>query len=210
MTTLRVKATALALVMVFAVLVVVARNVMTPDPFIPLVDEILRTPQTYDGEMVDKLAALGSDGVPAIGLALQSEQPFPMVLVSALERIGDEGGTRPIMEFVERQAPHSSVERSTLAAASILALRGIQNAAACEPVVSILRNQAAHPRVRLASASTSARLCAGALRAEAKAFIASAAKDRSRYLADPNQGFTADELQSALIDADSGNPNADR
>ena len=119
-----------------------------------------------------------------------------------IERIGDERGTDPIVTFVSRQAPYSDVDRSTLTARSVLALRGIPNADACRPVASILRNETAHPRVRLASASTCARLCSGEIRAEAQTFILDAYRDRSRYLADPNRGLLPHELYSALIDVD--------
>jgi hypothetical protein len=193
---------AIALGIIFVVLVIVVRIVTAPDPFVPLVEEVVRTPQTYDGEHIDKLVGLGADAAPAIGTVLLDGPQFPFVLVSALERIGDERGADPIVTFVSRQAPYSDVDRSTLTAKSILALRGIRNADACEPIVAILLNEAAHPRVRLASASTCARLCSGDVRAEAQSFILSAYRDRSRYLADPNQGLLPHELYSALIDVD--------
>src|SRR5690349_5559191 len=148
-----------------------------PDPFVPLVEEVVRTPQTYDGEHVDKLVALGADAVPAIGEVLLAGEKFPFVFVSALERIGDERGTDPIVTFVLRQTPYSDVDRSTLTAKSVLALRGVSNADVCEPLASILRDETAHPRVRLASASACARLCSGDIRGGAQTFILDAYRD---------------------------------
>lgn len=197
----RMKAAAVALVVILA-LVIVGRIVTAPDPFVPLVQEIYRTPQTHGGEIVDKLAALGPDAVPAIGSVLHTGPEFPIVFVRSLERIGDDRGTKPIVEFVSKQAPYSDGDRSTLTAESILALRGIRNPTACTPIASILRDETAHPRVRLASASTCARLCSGGVKAEARSFILSAYDNRSRYLAEPNEGFTQSELYSALIDVD--------
>jgi hypothetical protein len=193
---------ALALGVIVVVLVVVGWIATAPDPFVPLVEGVVRTPQTYDGEHIDKLVKLGAEAVPAIGKVLLAGEKFPFVFVSALERIGDERGTEPILEFVSKQTPYSDVDRSTLTAKSILALRGIPNTDACEPVASILRNEAAHPRVRLASASTCARLCSRDTRAEAQRFILKAYQDRSRYLAYPNEGLLQHELYSALIDVD--------
>lgn len=200
--TRRTQAAAAVLVIILAALVIVGRIVTAPDPFIPIVQEIVRTPQTYDGEHIDRLVALGIDGVPAIGSVLLSGEQFPITFVWALERIGDERGMEPIVEFVSKQAPYSDVDRSTLTAASILSLRGVRNTAACKPVMSILRNETAHPRVRLASASTCARLCSGANRTEAQSFIMSTYENRSRYLAEPNEGLLQEELFSALIDVD--------
>jgi hypothetical protein len=196
------KAAAVALVITLLVLVIVGRIVTARDPFVPLVREIYRTPQTYGGEVVDELVALGPDAVPAIGFVLLSGEKFPITFVEALERIGDERGTEPIVEFISKQAPYSDRDRSALTVRSILALRGIQNPAACTPIMAILRDETAHPRVRLASASTCARLCSGDVKAEAQSFILSAYDDRARYLAEPNQGFTPPDVYSALIDVD--------
>jgi len=191
-----------AVVLLLAALLVVGRIVTTPDPFVPVVQEIYRTPQTYGDEAIDKLVALGPDAVPAIGSVLLAGEKFPITFVQALERIGDERGTKPILKFISRQAPYSDRERSTLTARSILALRGIPNPDACKPVSAILHDKTAHPRVRLAAAATCSRLCAGNTKAEAQEFILDAYDDRARYLADPNAGFTPPELYSALIDVD--------
>lgn len=50
---------------------------------------ILETPQTYDGEHIDKLVELGPSAVPAISDRLESGDEFPLRLIYALERIGD-------------------------------------------------------------------------------------------------------------------------
>ena len=191
-----------AVAFVLAALLIVGRIVTTPDPFVPVVQEIYRTPQTYGDEAIDKLVALGPDAVPAIGSVLLAGEKFPMTFVRALERIGDERGTEPILEFISRQAPYSDQERSTLTASSILALRGIPNTTACKPVSSILHDKTAHPRVRLAAAATCSRLCPGDAKAEAQTFILEAYDDRARYMAEPNRVFTPPELYSALMDVD--------
>src|SRR5687768_71319 len=164
----------IGLFVILAVLVIVGRIITAPEPFIPLVQETYRTPQPCGGEVVDKLVALGPDAVPAIGSVLLSGENFPITFVHALGRIGDERGTKPILEFISKQVPYSDGDRSALTSESILALRGIPNPAACKPIVSTLRDVTAHPRVRLASASTCARLCSGDIRAEAQSFILSA------------------------------------
>jgi hypothetical protein len=183
-------------------LLVVGRIATRPDPYTPLVEKIVRTPQVRDGEHLEQLVALGPDAVPAIGKALVGGAPFPIIYIWALERIGDEDGMEPLLAFVAQQAPYSNWDRSTLTAHSILALRGVRNTAACRPIVAILRDETAHPRVRLASASTCARLCSGDVKAEAQKFILDAYDDRTRYWADPNGGFTPPELYFALTDVD--------
>lgn len=69
--------------------------------------DIIRAPRSYDGEHVDKPAALGANAAPAIGAVLLDGEEFPITLVWALERIEDERGMRPIVVFIGCQAPHS-------------------------------------------------------------------------------------------------------
>jgi len=101
----------------------VAGRFAAPDPYDELVERIARTPQTYDGEIIDNLTALGLPAVPAIGRALGRDQPFPMVFVTALERIAEPKGMKPILAFLAKQAPFADQDRSFLTAATILALR---------------------------------------------------------------------------------------
>jgi hypothetical protein len=176
-------------------------RVTAADPFVSLVEEIARTPQSYDGEMIDKLAALGPAAVPAIGSVLREGPQFPLVFVRALERIGDGRGTQPVLELISAQAPYSSSDRSALTTASILALRSMRNATACAPLVSILRDESAHARVRLASASASASLCSGDVGAEGRRFIMQTYEDRARYL-DPKEGLSQRDVYLALMDVD--------
>lgn len=176
--------------------------ILRGDPYDALVEEVINVPQTYDGEHVDKLVALGPDAVPAIGAALTSGEEFPLGFVLALERIGDRRGMHSIMAFVAEQTPYSDVDKSTLTARSILALTSQANVAACAPTSSILQDVTAHPRVRLAAASVSAALFSEGLRAYAQEHILEAYRERMRYLADPNTGFTQGELYSALIAVD--------
>ena len=78
-------AAASALIAILAAAWFIARQ----DRFDKLVNSIISTPQSYDGEHVDKLVALGSEGVPAIGKALTRGEEFPLRFVLALEQIGD-------------------------------------------------------------------------------------------------------------------------
>jgi hypothetical protein len=127
---------ALAVGIVLAVLVVIGRIVTAPNPFVPLVEEVVRTPQTYYGEHSDKLVALGADAVPAIGEVMLAGEKFFVRFCLDPRAVGDERGTGSIVTFVSRQTPYSDVDRSTLAAKSVLALRGTPNADACEPVAA--------------------------------------------------------------------------
>lgn len=192
-----------ASVIIFAALAVVAWKVTAPDPYVSRVHDIYATPQTHGGEIVDNLVALGPNAVPAIGSALLAEPEFPIVFFRALAEIGDERGAEPIIEFIFRQTPFSDEERSALTAEAIRALRGTRSPAACDPIATILRDESAHPRVRLASASTCARLCDGETRTEAQSFILSMYGNRSLYSTQRRPAFTPPELYSALIDVDS-------
>ena len=194
--------TAAALLISLTLPLIVGRIAAEPDPFLARIEEISQTPQTHGTEHLDELVALGAEAVPAIGAVLLSGPTFPITFVEALERIGDERGAAPIVEFISKQAPYSDGDRSTLTARSIQALRGVKNPAVCDPVVSILRDETAHPRVRLAAASTCANLCSGHIRAEAQRFVLDAYDNRSRYTADANRGFSEQELFPALIDVD--------
>lgn len=192
-------AAASALIAILAAAWFIARQ----DRFDKLVNSIISTPQSYDGEHVDKLVALGSEGVPAIGKALTRGEEFPLRFVLALEQIGDARGARSIMAFVGGQAPYSDVDRSFVTARTILSLSMLRDTDVCEPLASILEASTAHPRVRLSAASTCAKICAAEVQSGAREFILTAYEERTRYLANPNEGFTQSELYAALIDVDS-------
>jgi HEAT repeat protein len=187
-----------------------AQDIPAADPYAVLVETIIRTPQTYDGEVIDKLTNLGPEAVPAIGAALGRGPRFPMTLVRSLERIGSPAGMEPILAFLAQLAPYSDADDSKLTEMTILALRGVRNAGACRPLATILADETAHPRARLAAASAITRLCTTDLVREAQRFILAMYEDRERHFAGVPQGsgFASPELFSALIDADSAESEA--
>ncbi|MEM1262004.1 MAG: hypothetical protein AAGH76_06390 [Pseudomonadota bacterium] len=123
-----------------------------------LVREAYKSPQSYDGEAVDRLVALGPDAVPAIGYALGRGVDFPMVLVVALGRIGSEQGMGALLTFLDSRSPF--VESDALTIVSILALKGVNNPGACQPLSVILDDIVVDPHTRLAAARSLSKLCA--------------------------------------------------
>lgn len=174
------------------------------DHYEAAVQQIIETPQTYSGEHVERLIALGSDGVPAIGDALSRDQPFPLAFVLALEGIGNERGAAPVLDFVKSLAPFSDVDRSTLTALSIEALGKMEDVGTVDTLLNIATDGANHPRVRLASAASVCRLvgCGEGERSSAEAVILNYDRDRAKYFVDANKGFSEVELFEALIAAD--------
>jgi hypothetical protein len=166
------------------------------------VEEILRTPQAYDGEQIDNLARLGPVAVPAIGEVLSAgEAEFPLVLVIALREIGDARGAEPILSFIRSRAPHSDSGESTLTAAAIRALGSIPNPVVCEPLTDIFEDVSSHPSLRLTSAATVFRSCEGEVAAAAEDLILDLYHNRNEYYRDVNEGFHEGNLYGALLAA---------
>jgi len=188
-----------------ALLVVVATFLLrSSDQYEAAVQQIVETPQTYGGEHVERLIALGSDGVPAIGDALSRDPPFPLAFVRALEGIGDKRGGAAVFEFVMSLAPFSNVDRSTLTALSIEALGEIGDASVVGALLEIARASANHPRVRLASAAAVCRLIAtGEECVSAGAVVFDFHRDREKYFLNPNAGFVEGEVLDAVMAVDS-------
>lgn len=188
-----------------ALLVVVATFLLrSSDQYEAAVQQIVETLQTYGGEHVERLIALGSDGVPAIGDALSRDPPFPLVFVLALEGIGDERGGAAVFEFVMSLAPFSDVDRRTLTALSIEALGKIGDASVARALLDIARDSANHPRVRLASAAAICRLITtGEECVSAGAVIFGFYRDHEKYFLDPNAGFIEAHVLDAVMAVDS-------
>jgi HEAT repeat protein len=195
-------------ILAIAAIALVAARLVSSSHYDRLVEEILRTPQTYSGETQDKLTALGPEGARAIGAALRGDQKFPIVLVQALERIGSPNGLRPILDFLARQPPLSVADNSFLVEQTILALKGVGNPRACAPMAAIFADDSAHVRVRVASARVLAGLCKGEIKSRAQTFIVATYEDRlraARTEPGPPRGGTAlvwQEVYPGLADAD--------
>ncbi len=127
------------------------------DPYDILVKEIIETPQSFDGEIISNLVGLGPEAVPAIGATLTQGVIFPATLVRALGLIGSEEGMDPLLRFLGTRTPY--FERDSLSITTILALRGVNNHRACQPLAIILDDITVDPSIRLAAARTISNLC---------------------------------------------------
>ena len=182
--------------------VAVFTNLWAADPDVIAVRQIINTPQTYDGEHIDKLVELGPEGVPAIGDALARDEQFPLRFVLALEAIGSDAGSDAILGFVWSRAPFSDNDRSFITARSISALGMIGNEVLVEDLTGILEDRESHPRVRLASAASVCRLLAPGNCERAEEVIFDFYDDRIGYISNVNSGFTENELFDAVMAAD--------
>lgn len=91
----RVLLTVFSTLVIFGLSLAIIRY-WSSDPYWAEVRAIVDTPQTYDGEHIDKLINLGPEGIPAIAKALSSGEDFPLRFIYALERIKGKGALRPI------------------------------------------------------------------------------------------------------------------
>ena len=163
------------------------------DPVAPIVN----TPQTYDGEHIDKLTALGVDGIPHIGKALLGDPEFPVVFVYAFGNIGDPSATKYLLEFIKRREPWSNSDESTLDGTAIEGLIGVGGTDAIPDMISIYTADSTHPRVRLAASSVVAALAEGDEKDAAIKFISELRENRRAYFY-PNAGFARSELEEAI------------
>ncbi len=191
-----------ALTVVIVGVVAAAVYVYGGDEFDREVKQIIRTPQSYDGENVDKLARLGPEAVPAIGDALNRGEPFPLQFIYALERIGDVRGANAVLDFIGGRSPLSDTDESPVTSRAIEAAGRIGDANTASDLLKLMHDTENHPRVRLASAAAVCRLVRSEMRRDAAQLILQFYRDRSHYFADPNAGFTITELFDAIIAAD--------
>ena len=163
------------------------------------VNSVLRAPQTYDGEHIERLAALGAEAVPAIGNELTAGYAYPVDLLYALREIENPSAAAPIVHFVLARKPHSDNDVSFITAEAIRVLAKLPSRSSCAPLLEVLRDESAHPRIRLATSAALINACDGAVEAEAEDQIQRFYGDRDRYLQQVNDGFGLTELLSTLL-----------
>jgi hypothetical protein len=163
------------------------------------IQRILETPQTYDGEIRERLVALGPAAVPAIGQALSTGYAFPIVLVDALKELGDPRAVAPTLAFLKGRPPYSDADESFVTARIVEALGSMQNPDTCAPLAEIVREGSAHPRVRLAAASAASRLCGTEISGPAADLILEFHRNKPQVMK-PNPEYTDVELYSALAE----------
>lgn len=159
---------------------------------------ILESPQSYDGEHIERLAALGPDAVPAMGQALDEGADFPIVLIYALREIGHPDGAAEVLRFVERQRPYSDLEQSTLTSRAAAVLGDLGDESAIPWLYGAMRSPSAYPRIRLAAAASLVQLDDGDTADEAADFVLDFWESRERYFVNPNLGVAPSELILAL------------
>lgn len=169
------------------------------------VHSILSAPQSYDGEHIERLASLGPEAISAIGNELMSGYAYPVDLLYAFKEIEDSGAAVPIVDFVLSRKPHDDMGLSFITAEAIRVLAMLRSRASCAPLLGVLQNQSAHPRIRLATSAALICACEGDVEAEAEELIARFYGDRDKYLEQPNDGFALSELLSALLLASESN-----
>ena len=171
------------------------------------VDRILGTPQSYDGEQIDNLVALGPDAVPAMGRSLVRGVEFPYVLVVVLGELGNRRATGPLLEFLNSFAPYSNEDDQWLAMAVIEALGDIGDPRACDALARIYPDDVVVPYVRILAAGSVASICTDALQANARDYVMARYHEmRADRGAFPM--YWDDLVYQALIDVNSGEGNA--
>ena len=162
------------------------------------IESIIHTEQNYDGEHIDRLVSLGRDAVPAMGKVLNEDPAFPLVIVYALERMGDRRGAKDILKFIQKRQPYSDADISFVTAETIYSLHGLGGVDTAESLVDILNDQSAHMRVRLAAATVIAEKGSGQAESDAADYIRQLVESKDEFIRNPNVGVTEHELNKAL------------
>lgn len=173
-----------------------------PTSHVADVQRIIQSPQSYDGEIFDKLVALGPDAVPAIAESLSRGVQFPLVLVRTLAEFGDVRGADAILEVIRERAPYNDPDTAVGTALFIVELEAIPSESVCGPIGDLVTDETAHPGIRLSSASVVARVCGGQMAADAGNLIVTLYNDRRDYIRGPRAAFTMSQLYSALTGID--------
>lgn len=193
---------ALAGIAIIAAFLIVASQNDTETNYAVEVDQVLESVQSYGGEHVDQLVALGPDAVPAIGHALLHSDARPLQMVSALSRIGDPRATEPLLKFLKSYAPYRGDDGITLPQFAIDALREVNGVLAVPTLREILADVEAHPRIRLAAASALSTLATGSTQRDAQLYILQQYEDRSALIRNTENSIASVDLAEALVYAD--------
>ncbi|MEM8815071.1 MAG: hypothetical protein AAGE85_04550 [Pseudomonadota bacterium] len=156
--------------------------------------------QLRDGELVEKLAALGPAAIPALHRAMmRDEEPFPLKYVRAFDVIGDARATEPLLDFLEKRRPFTDHVEQVLITHALLVLARIGNKPDDPLLEEIFRSAIAHPRIRLYAAAALTTAKDGPLKREATAYVFDEYTNDEPQSEDPNERVLDDDFYEALV-----------
>ncbi len=175
-----------------------------PQDIRSVVDRILTTPQSRDGQMVDSLVQLGRPAVPVL-IERLANYSFPMAIVEALGRIGDEQATPALLKMLRNMEPFARAKGEFHAqrTITIAALREIGDRRAETLLGPMFLDDEVHIGTRLAAATALVRLGSPDVKEQARAFIMKVEEDAragrygNLYASGP---FNSAELDQALFE----------
>jgi len=165
------------------------------------VDEIYSMQQSYDGEIIDNLIALGPNAIPEMAKRLGEDIEFPIVFVIAMASIGDNAATAPILGFLEKLDHGLDSEQIALSRLTIRELEKLDDPRKVDPLLRIMTDTSTHPVVRLSAATTIASTSNQIAVKQAQKTIMDFYNARFEYLGRGNDGFALDDLLEALTAA---------
>lgn len=190
---------------VLTLLVVAEPALLGQAPDVPTqVGQILASHQSRSGQIQDLLVQLGRPAVPIL-LEKLDTFAFPMVIVQALGRLGDDRATIPLLNLLNRMEPFARTEGQFYAQRLIViaALREIGDTRA-EPLLrQMFLEEQIFIGTKLAAATALARLGSADIKQQARDFIleierdARAGKYGSLHVAGP---FRPADLDQALFE----------
>lgn len=168
------------------------------------IERILATPQSRDGQHLERLVGLGPAAVPILVTKLNTHM-HPMVIIQALGRIGDERATLPLLNLLNAMEPFSPTpgEFHARRISAIAALREIGDWRAESLLRLIFFDEEVHRGTRLAAATALARFASPRLKGQARSFILQAGQESrpDNYGSlHPFLSFSAKELDQGLFE----------
>ena len=164
------------------------------------VQAIVDKGQLRSGELVENLAALGSDAIPALHRAmLREDEAFPLTYIKAFGIIGDVRATVPLLDFLERRRPFTDPNERTLTIHTLLVLARIGDRLSDPLIEEIFRSHVLHPRIRLYAAAALTKAKEDALRREAKTHVLEQYVNAAAQTPDPNERILDTDFYEALI-----------
>ena len=160
------------------------------------VEQILSSPQRYSGSMIDDLAQLGRPAIPALVQNLDTYR-FPLVILQALQRIGDASATESLVAYLNRISADPDRQEERLVAITIL--RELGDPRVESTLQLFLTDENAQLATRVAAASALAKWGSPGVKQEAVAFILQVAREHPPG----TRAFRHDILDEALASVDS-------